>query len=206
MKKITKNKIVTYACAAGGTTLLCGLLAGLVGHYLPLYVILFSVFGALAGLCIARVCLHIYFKDYSADMWQVTIYHGVAAGAVMGIIYADSWGLVSLFSAILVGCGIMAAATRFVRQHGGTLLVYHLEREMRYYPIGDNPKEVEDENRPLIPYGDEKLTIAEAEARGFTKEAAEAREYLYMIYGIEDKLKKTEQKTDAATAVTVQED
>ncbi len=199
MKKITKNKIVTYACSAGGVALLCGLLSGLVFHYLPGYIVLWSVFGASLGTCLARVFLHIYFKDNSAEMWQVTIYHFIASGALVGIIYADTWGFVSLFAAILVGMGLMAAASRFVRYHGGTLLIYHIEREMHYFPIGDNPNEVEDENRPLIPYGEEKLTIAEAEARGFQKEADEARELLYMIFGIEDKLKKTEQKVETTT-------
>lgn len=197
MKKITKNKLITYACAAGGGALLCGLLSGLVFNYLPGYIVLWSVFGASLGICLARVFLHIYFKDNSAEMWQVTIYHFIASGAIVGIIYAETWGLVSLFAAILVGMGIMAVASRFIRYYGGTLLIYHIEREMRYFPIGDNPHEVEDENRPLIPYGEEKLTIAEAEARGFQKEADEAREYLYMIYGIENKLKKNEPKNEA---------
>ena len=200
MKKITKNKLVTYACAAGGTSLLCGLLSALVFHYLPLYIVLWSFFGASLGVCLARVFLHIYFKDNSAEMWQVTIYHFIASGAIVGVIYAETWGLVSLFAAILVGMGLMAAASRFVRYHGGTLLIYHIEREMRYFPIGDKADELEDENRPLIPYGDEKLTIAEAEARGFQKEADEARTLMYKIYGIEDKLPKKKSEDDETTA------
>lgn len=191
MRKLNKNKLITYLCSALGLALIFGLLSGLMFHYLPLYVFMWSIFGALLGHCIARVALHIYFKDNSAKMWHVTIFHFVIAFGVLGLILCNTIGGAAVATAVIAIGTMMALGVRFINYRGGTELIYHIEREMRYYPIGDLPTEVEDKGRPLIQNGDECLTIREAEERGLKEEAEGARTVLYMIYGIEDKLPKT---------------
>lgn len=191
MRKLNKYKLITYACSAAGLSLIFGLISGLVYHYLPLYVFMWSVFGGLLGHCISRVVLHIYYKDNSPKMWHVTIFHFVTAFGVLGLIMCNTFGGAAVASAVIAIGIMMTLGVRFVNYRGGTDLIYHIEREMRYYPVGDLPTEIEDENRPLIPYGEERLTIYEAEERGFKDAAQEARVFLYTIYGIEDKLPKT---------------
>ncbi len=192
MRKLNKYKLITYGCSFAGLALVFGLLSGLVLHYLPLYVFMWSVFGGLLGHCISRVVLHIYYKDNSPKMWHVTIFHFVGTFGVLGLIMCNTIGGAAVSTAVIAIGAMMTLGVRFVNYRGGTDLIYHIEREMRYYPVGDLATEVEDTNRPLIPYGEEALTIYEAEQRGFKDAAREARTMLYLIYGIEDKLPKAE--------------
>lgn len=196
MRQLNKNKLIAYACSALGTALVFGLLSGFVFHYLPLYIFMWSVFGGLLGHCLSRVALHIYYKDNSPKMWHVTIFHFVSAFGVLGLILCNTIGGAAVATAVIAIGAMMTLGVRFVNYRGGTDLIYHIEREMRYYPVGDLATEIEDINRPLIPCGEEKLTIYEAEQRGFKDEAQVARTMLYTIYGIEDKLPKTGTSTE----------
>lgn len=190
MRKLNKYKLITYCASAGALALVFGLVSGLVFHYLPLYVFMWSVFGGLLGHCISRVVLHIYYKDNTPKMWHVTIFHFVGTFGVLGLILCNTIGGAAVATAVIAIGAMMTLGVRFVTYRGGTDLIYHIEREMRYFPVGDLPTELEDSNRPLIPYGEEKLTIYEAEERGFKDAATAARGILYRIYGIEDKLPK----------------
>lgn len=192
MTKLNQRKLIVYLSAAFGLALIFGLVSGLVFHYLPLYIAMWSVFGALLGHCLARISLHIYYKDNSAKMWHVTIFHFVIVGGVLGLILCNTIGGVAIAVATIAGGTMMALGVRFVNYRGGTELIYHIEREMRFYPIGDLPLESEDKTRPLIQNGDECLTIFEAEQRGLKEAAQTAREMLYIIYGVETKEEKKE--------------
>lgn len=185
MKKLTKNKTLVYALSAFGTALLCGLLSGLVFHYLAGYVVLWSVFGLVLGSCIGRVVLHIIYKDNSAEMWQIAIYHFLVAVGIVGVIYADSWGWTDLFAAIGVGAMLMAVGSRFIKYIGGTLILYKIENEMRYYPVDNDPKKGDDESRPIIEYEGKALTLAEARTAGLAEDViASAKEQLILVYGV----------------------
>lgn len=190
MKKMTKNKTLVYALSAFGMALLCGLLSGLVFDYLPGYIVLWSLFGAILGSCISRVIFHIYYEDCSAEMWQVAIYHVIAAIGIVGIIFADTWGWVSFFGALIVGMTLMACGSRFIKYKGGTLLQWTLENTQRYYPKGDDPKAEEDTSRPIITYAGQVLTLKEAMERGLFDAVENAKNELSRIYGITFKEKK----------------
>ena len=184
MKQLTKNKTLVYVLSAVGTALLFGLLSGLVFDYLIGYVILWSVFGLVLGSCIGRVILHIHYKDNSAEMWQIAIYHFLIGVGIIGVIYSDSWGWTDLSAAVAVGAFLMAAGSRFIRYYGGTLILYKIDNELKYYPLDNDPKKEEDKSRPIIEFEGQALTLAEAKAKGFTDAVATAREELIMIYGI----------------------
>lgn len=184
MKKITKNKILVYAVSAGCMGLLFGLLSGLVFHYIAGYVVLWSLTGLAFGSCISRVVFHIYYDDASAEMWQVTVYHFLIGIGLLGVIYSDSWGWADASIALVAAMALMAACTRFIKYHGGTLTLYRIDHDMRYYPIDDNPKNDEDTSRPLIRYNGEALTLEEAKAQGLADAVAIARANLIRIYGI----------------------
>lgn len=192
MTNITKNKTLAYVLPGIGVALLCGLLSGLVFHYLPGYIVLWSFFGFIIGSCIGRVALHIHYKDNSAEMWQVTIYYFLIAVAILGVIYSDSWGWANLSAAVAVGAALMALGSRFIKYIGGTLILYKIDNQLRYYPINNDPKEEEDKSRPLISVNGEALTLAEAKEKGLTNEVAIARGQLIEIYGITLKEEKEE--------------
>lgn len=184
MKEITKKKTLIYALASGLTGLVFGLLSGLVFDYLLGYVFLWTILGIVVGSCITRVVFHICYKDFSAEMWQVAIYHIIAGVGLVGIIYADTWGWVSFFAALVVAMALMAFGSRFIKYYGGTLILYKIDNELRYYPQNNDPKADEDPSRPLVMYAGEALTLAEAKARGLNDEATAARTELIKIYGI----------------------
>ena len=184
MKQINKNKVLVYVISAGCVGLLFGLLSGLVFHYLAGYIVLWTLTGLAFGSCISRVVFHIYYSDSSAEMWQVTIYHFLIGIGLLGVIYSDSWGWADAFIALVAAMTLMAACTRFIRYHGGTLMLYRIDHDMRYYPIDDNPKNDEDTSRPLILYEGTALTLEEAKAKGLTEAVALARADLIRIYGI----------------------
>lgn len=184
MKKLTKDKMLVYILSSVGTGLLFGLLSGLVFDYLIGYVILWSAFGLVLGSCVGRTVLHIHYKDNSPEMWQITIYHFLVAVGIIGLIYTDSNTGVSLFLALIVGATLMAVGTRFIKYFGGTLILYKIENELRYYPTDNDPKKEEDKSRPIIAHNGEALTIAEAKEKGLDEAVAVAREQLIMIYGI----------------------
>ena len=190
MKQITKNKTLVYALSAGGTALLFGLLSGLVFDYLAGYIVLWSIFGLALGSCISRVVLHIVYKDNSAEMWQIAIYHLLIAVGIIGVIYSDSWLWTDLSAAVAVGAALMTIGTRFIRYAGGTLILYKIDNELRYYPTDNDPKKDEDRSRPIIAYNGEALTLAEATEKGLTDAVAIAREQLMQIYGINLKEKQ----------------
>lgn len=184
MKQMTKNKTLVYTLTAFCMALFFGLMSGLVFNYLPSYIVLWSLFGAILGSCVSRVLFHIYYDDCSAEMWQVTIYHAIACVGIIGLIYANTWGGVSFFGALLVGTALMTVGSRFIKYKGGTLLEWSLVNTQRYYPEGDNPKAPDDITRPIIASAGQTLTIKEAEDRGLVDAAKEARENLSQIYGI----------------------
>lgn len=192
MKQINKNKILVYAVSAGCVGLLFGLLSGLVFHYLAGYVVLWTLTGLAFGSCLSRLVFHIYYSDTSAEMWQVTIYHFLIGVGLLGVIYSDSWGWADAFIALVAAMCLMAACTRFIKYHGGTLMLYRIDNDMKYYPVGDDPKNDEDPARPLILYNGVALTLAEAKAKGLTEAVALARADLIRIYGIT--LKEEEKK------------
>ena len=192
MKEITKQKTLIYILASVLTGLVFGLLSGLVFDYLPGYVVMWSILGVVIGSCITRVIFHICYKDYSAEMWQVAIYHLIAAIGIVGIIYADTWGWVSFFGALIVGMGLMALGSRFIKYYGGTLILYKIDNELRYYPRNNDPDADEDPTRPLVSYAGNALTLKEANEKGLIDAAAVARAELIKIYGITLKEEKKE--------------
>ncbi len=184
MTKLTKNKTLVYVLSGVGVALLAGLLSGLVFHYLPGYIVLWSILGFIIGSCIGRAALHIYYKDNSAEMWQVTIYYFLIAVALIGVIYSDSWGWANLSAAVAVGAALMAAGSRFIKYIGGTLTLYKIDNQLRYYPTDNDPTKEEDKTRPLITVNGEALTLAEAKEKGMTEAVAIARAELVKIYGL----------------------
>lgn len=184
MKEITKKKTLVYGLSSVLTGALFGLLSGLVFDYLPGYIVMWTIFGLVIGSCVSRVVLHIYYKDCSAEMWQVAIYQAIAAAGVIGLIYADTWGWVSFSAALIVAMVLMAAGSRFIKYYGGTLILYKINNELKYYPVGNDPKADEDTTRPIISLGGEALTLKQAEEKGLKTEAEAARAALAEIYGI----------------------
>ncbi len=184
MKDLTKNKLLVYGLASVLTGVIFGLLSGLVFDYLPGYIVLWVIFGLTMGSCISRVVLHIYYKDCSAEMWQVAIYHVIAAAGIIGLIYADTWGWTSLSAALIVAMALMAAGSRFIKYYGGTLTLYKIDNELRFYPMGNDPKADDDPTRPIISYGGEALTLKEASEKGLKDAVETARAELVKIYGI----------------------
>ena len=194
-KKLTLGEIkaIAYAGSTVGAAGICFTVAFFT-DWLPLYLCFWTCFGAVLGSCIARVVLHVMMKDWSAEMWQVSIYHMVTAGGILGLIYCNSWGWASFFAALIVGMGLMAGGTRFLDQVGGTLILYKIESEMRYYPKEDKAGAEDDMERPVCLYDGKALTVREAEEAGLTEAADLARKNLAGIYGIviEEKKEKEE--------------
>ena len=183
MKKVTEHKLTAYGVSTIVSAVAFGAIA-LVRHYLPLYCFFWTCFGAVVGACASRVALHIAYKDWSAEMWQVSIYQAVVAIGILGLIYSTSWGGASFAAALIVGMGIMAFGTRFLDQVGGTLKLYSIECETRYYPVGDEAGADDDTARPICLYDGKALTIKEAESVGLIGAADNARKKLAAIYGI----------------------
>lgn len=183
MTKLTKNKLLAYVLSS---VLSAGAFAtfAVLTHYLPLYIFFWTCFGAVFGSCVSRVVLHIVYKDWSAEMWQVAIYQAVTASGILGIIYSNSWGWASCSAALIVGMGLMAVGTRFIDQVGGTFKLYKIENETRFYPVDDDPLKEEDPARPICLYDGQALTIKEAEKAGHAEAADTARKNLASIYGI----------------------
>lgn len=180
---LTVRKAEVYVLSTVLSAIVAGTVAGLL-NYLPLYIFFWGSFGAVVGSCISRVILHIVYKDWSAEMWQVAIYQAVTAVGIIGLIYSNSWGWASASAALIVGMGIMAFGTRFLDQVGGTLKLYKIEKETRYYPVGDVPGAEDDTSRPICLYDGQALTVEEAEKAGLAEAADNARQKLAAIYGI----------------------
>lgn len=190
MTDINKNKTITYVVSSG----VCGLAAVIIAavlDYLPMYVCLWGTVGVITGSCVSRIIFHVYHSDYSAEMWQVAIYHLISVIGVIGLIYANTWGWVSFFAALIVAMVFMGLGTRFIKYKGGTLLLYKLIHDKRYYPVGDKSDAEDDLARPLILYEGKPLTIDEALKNGLNDVAQIAKEKLMAIYGFSiDKEKK----------------
>lgn len=161
-------------------------------HYETLYSVLIGAGFGFAFFCIARVVLHLNQDDNSAEMWQVAIYHALAVTGWFIFVQAEGWGIATFGMALVVGATIMCLFSRFLKTTDITLL--KMINEDRWYPK-EGTKEA-DQTKPICCIKGECLTIAEALAKGYTKEAEEAKENLkaYLNNNSKKKEKKEEGK------------
>lgn len=115
MKTITlKMKLITYSAASIGGLILGMLIASLMGQGLVLS-LCWGVFGAAICAVVSRVVLHSVMEDYSAEMWQISIYFLVSCFGWMGAIMSESWSGFSIAMAVVVAGAMMAIGNRFIR-------------------------------------------------------------------------------------------
>ena len=136
------------------------------------------------GFIVARVGFHLYLKDNSAEMWQVTIYWAFAVTGWLIAILSNSWTMTSIGIANLVGFLMMSLGTRFIK-YAGDWIKAAVDKDLEFYVensrwkfIGDDIDSGEDTDRALCSVNGNPLTIAEAKKQGYVKEAEEGIAYL----------------------------
>lgn len=176
---VTLKKLV-YPIAAGASAVLTFGVFFIFAHAGVFYSLCWAIFAASMAVTIARAVLHIVKKDYSAEMFQVTIYMLLACAGWLGAILADTWGFTTVSLAIMLCAIMMAVGTRFIR---GRALLLKLKSTLVYKPMGDVIGGEPDTDRPLILKEDgTAVTLAEAEKLGLDKdEIAEGISYLKEI-------------------------
>lgn len=175
-----------------------------------LYSLFFGAFAAGFAMVTARVVLHVLQKDYSPEMWQISIYLYAACFGWLGAVLALSWWLVSLCMAICVAGVVMAVGYRFLKVQGLLAAtaaeesipvdnepagLAELKAAARYKYMNDDPSLGEDKSRPLCAINGVACTVDEAYSRGWGAVAADGIEYL----------KESIKKRDAAVTAAEEE-
>lgn len=191
-----KLKCITYPTVS----VLIGICVAVICYFArgfnALGAVLLGVGGGLVASCAARVVVHMSQDDYSAFMFQVAIYHAMVCVGWFIFILAQTWGMISLGLAVIVGASMMCLFTRFLESDEGKVfqVVEEKIRTERYYPVGNVPGAPADMARPVCAVDGVNYTVAEAEAKGFREEAAAARKGLYKVYSaaVEEENKENE--------------
>ncbi len=159
----------------------------LTGYQDVWYSVFWGIFGAVAAVLITRIIYHCATGDNEAEMWAVSLY-GIAGdlGWLIGIL-STTYTVATIGIVITAAGTLMAAGTRFIGRDGIKVqkseLLGKLRTELRYRFMGDEITGPLDTKRPLVVIEDvrDPLTINEAIAAGYEKEAEEAIEYLKSV-------------------------
>lgn len=148
------------------------------------YSICWGLLAAGYGLAAARIGFHLFLKDNSAEMWQVSIYLILAVTGWLIAILSNSWGMTSFGIAMLAAFVMMGLGTRFIR-YAGDWVREALDKDLSFYIenarwkfLGDSIDAGEDTERALCSVNGNPLTVAEARKQGYVKEADEGTAYL----------------------------
>lgn len=164
------------------------------------YSMCWSLVGAGYTAILARTILHLVMKDYSAEMWQISIYLTVAVSAWIGAILSLTWGWTSFWIAVMIAALIFAVGNRFIAnamQLVTTMevnsdgfvqepILEKLKATQRYEFVDDKLGSASNLDKPLCLIAGKALTVNEAEAAGYGAIAAEAIEYFKMLINQED--------------------
>ena len=191
---------IVYATSVVAGMVAAGLIAGLALHETPAYSVCWAILFGGVALVIARIVLHEVKKVADAEDYAIDVYMLLSLGGWLGLILTNTWLGVSLYSALMVGAGLMALGVRFLdpvevgekevrvtkherkekHKYGESDLEF-LKRTLRFRFVDDNMDNASDPDKPLCEVDNEPLTCDEADARGFGALAAEGVEYCKMI-------------------------
>ncbi len=141
---------------------------------------------------IARIGFHLFLKDNSPEMWQITIYQFLAVTGWLIAIISNTWAIASVGIAILVGFLMMSLGTRFI-EYASDWVKVALDKDLAFYVensrwkfLGDDIKAGEDTARPICSVNGNPLTVAEAKSQGYVKESEDGLAYLKAVLKKED--------------------
>lgn len=199
-------KALVYSLVGVAAFIIGAAVASLCSEVL-LYSLFFGAFSAGFAMVSARVVLHVLQKDYSPEMWQISIYLYAACFGWLGAVLASSWWLVSFCMAIFVAGVVMAVGYRFLKEQGFLSAtateepipvenepagLTELKASVRFKYLDDDPSKGEDKSRPLCSINGVACTVDEAYSRGWGAVAADGIEYL------KESIKKRDAAVDAA--------
>ncbi len=174
-----KKKLLIYGLSAVVGLLAAALISGLAFDVGVLYSFFFGFFGAGVAVLIARTTYHIVIKDYTPEMFQISIYIALACAGWLGAVLATTWGWVSLWLSVMSIGILMAIGSRFIKSMAVSKKDSPLEKSLRYRFINDTFGGTPDLDKPLtLVVNGTALTIEEADKAGFKKEAEEGRAYI----------------------------
>lgn len=165
-------------------------------HETLFYSVCWSLVGGGYAAILARTIFHLVMKDYSAEMWQVSIYLIVAVSAWIGAILSLTWGWASFWMAIMIASLIFAIGNRFIAkamqiaaaametnssEFVQTPVLEKLKATQRYEFVDNTLGSASNLDKPLCLIDGRALTVNEAEAAGYGAIAAEAIEYFKTI-------------------------
>lgn len=186
MINLTKLKALLY----GGLAFVSAIIAFLIcffGLQLGwLYSVSWGLFFGGIGAVLTRTIFQLYMKNNTPEMWQISIYSlGVCLGW-LGCILCTSYTWMFIWVAVMVGMGIMLVGYRFIndfvsRRFEKAELADTLVETRRYMYIDDDYTKGDDTARPLCSVNGQALTVAEAEAQGYSAQAQAGREYISKI-------------------------
>lgn len=193
----TKMKALLYICVALVFFLASFALAFFGCRETLFYSVCWSFVGGGYAAILARTILHIVMKDYSAEMWQVSIYLIVAVSAWIGAILSLTWGWASFWMAIMIASLIFAVGNRFITkamqiatasmETGSQVpILEKLKATQRYEFVDDKLGSAPNLDKPLCLIDGRALTVNEAEAAGYGAIAADAIEYFKTLINQED--------------------